>query len=166
MSLDELEDLFDLAELPVDTPTPEQLYQMYGIFLNDFVANKMTIQGKQLRVNMSKSNHLLFKGKSETFVHIVTRENKSTGKREFDRERANRIHWIRPVLENASDNRILFFEKINDKGVNQLYYWYKERDFIVIIREIKPSLLLITSFCVDVSKKNMYTSWYRQYKNA
>jgi hypothetical protein len=166
MSLDELEDLFDLAELPVDAPTPEQLYQMYGIFLNDFVTHKMTIQGKQLRVNMSKSNHFLFKGKAETFVHIVTRENKYTGKREYDRERANRIHWIRPVLENASDNRILFFEKINDKGVNQLYYWYKERDFIVIIREIKPSLLLITSFCVDASKKNMYTSWYRQYKNV
>jgi len=126
----------------------------------------MILQGKQLRVNMSKSNHSLFKGKAETFVHIVTRKNDFSGKREFDRERANRIHWKRPILENASDNRILFFEKINDKGVNQHYYWYKDRDFIVIIREIKPSLLLITSFCVDASKMNMYTSWYRKYKNA
>jgi len=166
MSLDELDDLFDLAKLGIDAPTNDQLYQMYGIFLNDFVTNKMTIQGKQLMVNMGKSNHLLFKRKSETFVHLVTRENKYTGKRVFDRERANRIHWIRPILENVSDNRILFFEKVNDKGINQLYYWYKERDFIIIIREIKPALLLITSFCVDVTKKNMYTSWYRQYKDS
>jgi hypothetical protein len=166
MSLAELEDLIDIADLRVDAPTPTQLYQMYGIFLNDFVTNKISIQGKELTVNISKSNHRDFKGKAETFVHIITRKNKYTGKREYDRYRANRIHWIRPILENCEDSRILRFERINDKGINQLYFWYKEQDFIVILREVKPSLLLVTSFCVDATEKNMYTSWYRQYSKA
>lgn len=164
MILEDLEDLFD--DLDIERPTVEQLYRLYGIFLNDFVRTKLMIKGKELTVNESKSSHPMFKGKAETFVHIITRKNRYTGKRIFDRERANRIHWIRPVLENASDNSIFCFERINDQGENQYFYWFKERDFIVILREIKPSLLLITSFCVDTIERNMYTSWYRKYKDG
>lgn len=39
MELDDLEDLFD--DLGFDEPTPDQLYQMYGIF-------SMTLPGTQL----------------------------------------------------------------------------------------------------------------------
>jgi hypothetical protein len=166
MSLDELDDLFDLDDLSFDYPTADQLFTMYGIFLNDFVKNKITVFGKELTVNMSKSTHRDFKSKAETFVHIITRKNKYTGKREYDRYRANRIHWVRLILENSEDGRILCFERINDEGKNQLYFWYKEQDFIIILREIEPSLLLVTSFCVDATEKNMYTSWYRQYMKA
>ena len=57
MSLDELEDLFDLDDLSIDAPTPEQLFTMYGIFLKDFVKTKITVLGKELTVNTSKSKH-------------------------------------------------------------------------------------------------------------
>ncbi len=47
MELDDLEDLFD--DLGFDEPTPDQLYQMYGIFLNDIARNPIVLNGKTLK---------------------------------------------------------------------------------------------------------------------
>lgn len=158
--LDNLEDLFD--DLPVDKPTDEQLYKMYGIFLNDFIKTTIRIDGKILKVNTNKSKHPICKGKMVAFEHILTRDNKYKSKRDFDRERANKIHWIRPIIENYTDPRIKFFTKINDKGFNQLYFWYQEKGFIVIVREINPNLLLITAFSVDKLNQHKYSKWYKE----
>jgi hypothetical protein len=164
MILDELDDLFD--DLDIQEPTAKQSYQMYGIFLNDFVRNPFCVNGKRLKINENKSNHYLFRGKIETFVHVVTRKSKYSGKRNFDKDRANKIHWIRPILENSSDKRIFYFEKINDEGKNQFYYWFKEKNFIVILRQVEPSVLLVTAFCVDVSEIGNFGKWYAEYKSS
>lgn len=164
MSLDELDDLFDIADLSIEAPTPKQLYTMYGIFLEDFVNNKMTVFGKGLTVNLSKSTHRSFKNKAETFVHVITRKNDYNHKRQYDRNRANRIHWIKPILENANDYRIKCFQKVNDKNENQHYFYYEDKAFIVILREVNPELTIVTAFCVDPIEKYKYSSWYREYK--
>jgi hypothetical protein len=163
MILEELEVLFD--DLDIEEPTPEQSFKMYGIFLNDFIKTPMMIDGRRLKVNENKSKHPLFKGKSKGFVHLVTRESKYSGKRNFDNQRANRIHWVKPILENASDNRIKYFERINDDNFNQRFYWFKEKNLIVILREIEPDVLLVTSFCVDDMEKRKYQGWYNEFKN-
>jgi hypothetical protein len=164
MSLDELDDLFDIEDLSIDAPTSEQLFKMYGIFLNDFVNNKMTVFGKTLTVNQSKSTHRDFKNKAETFVHVITRESKYSQKRQYDRNRANRIHWIRPILENANDPRIKCFQRLNEDNENQHYFYYEDEAYIVILREVNPDLIVVTAFCVDPLEKYMYSSWYREYK--
>ncbi|HZL11560.1 MAG TPA: hypothetical protein VFC65_16375 [Prolixibacteraceae bacterium] len=161
MILDELEDLFE--DLDVEYPSTAQSYRMYGIFLTDFIKNPMLIDGKRLKVNENSSKHPLFKGKPEGFVHLVTRESKYSGKRNFDNQRANRIHWVKPLLENASNFNVKYFERINDKGFNQRYYWLKKKDFLVILREIVPDVLLVTSFCVDEMEKNKYQRWFDDY---
>ena len=43
-------------------------------------------------IRSSKGNLALF--------HLITRDNKYNDKRQYDRDRANRIHWVRPILEN------------------------------------------------------------------
>ncbi|GAB3338517.1 hypothetical protein GCM10027429_23800 [Marivirga atlantica] len=163
MELDDLEDLFD--DLGFDEPTPDQLYQMYGIFLNDIARNPIVLNGKTLKYNSNRSKHPVCRGKAQAFEHIITRESKISGKRNFDRDRANKVHWIRPVLLNASDVRIKYFEKINDKGENQHFYWYQEKSFIIIIREIQPDILLITSFSVDNLERYKFKKWYDEYRN-
>lgn len=164
MSLDELDDLFDIEDLSIDAPTPEQLFTMYGIFLKDFVNNKMTVFGKELTVNINKSTHRDFKNKAETFVHVITRKSEYSKKRHYDRNRANRIHWIRPVLENANDPRIKCFQRLNEDNENQHYFYYEDEAFMVILREVNPDLAIVTAFCVDPLEKYMYSSWYREYK--
>ena len=66
------------------------------------------------------------------------------------------------LIENVNDPRIKYFERVNDKGFNQLYYWYAEKGFIVIIRLIKPNNLLITAFCVDSHERNTYKNWWEE----
>lgn len=159
--LGELSDLFD--DLSIDGPNPEQLFKMYGIFLTDFEKNPIVINRVQLSYNRNKSKHPICRGKFAAFEHVITRESKHKGKRDFDKERANKIHWIKPIIENVKDNRIKYFERANDDGYNQQYYYYEEKGFIVIIRELKPDLLLITSFSVDVLEKPRYKDWYNEY---
>ena len=137
--LDELEDLFD--DLSIDGPTPKQLYELYGIFLDDFKKNPVVINGVELKYNGTPSRHPICRGKAMAFEHIITRESKYSGKRNFDYERTNKIHWIKPIIENVSDFRIKYFEEVNHDGENQLFYWYQEKDFVVIVREVKPDCI-------------------------
>jgi len=160
--LGELEDMFD--DLSIDGPDSSQMYQMYGVFLKDIVRNPIVINGISLTFNRNISKHPICSGKFEAFEHIITRDNKYNGKRQFDRERANKIHWIRPIIENVSDARIKYFEKINDKGFNQQFYWFESKNFIVILRELNPKLLLITTYFVDKWKKEEYKTWFNEYR--
>jgi hypothetical protein len=161
IDLDELEDLFD--DLDFDGPNKQQLYDMYGIFLNDFSKNPVVINGKPLKYNSNRSKHPICPGKAQAFEHIITRESKYSGKRNFDFERANKIHWIRPILESAKDKRIKYFEEVNEEGENQLFYWYEEKMFAVIVREISPDYLLITAFSVDKEERFNFKKRYENY---
>jgi hypothetical protein len=160
--LGDLDNLFD--DLPGSGPTTDQLYKMYGIFLNDIKNNQIIIKGVPLCFNRNISKHPVCRGKLKAFEHLITRGNDYTGKRDFDPERANRIHWIRPIIENVSDARIKYFECAADNGNNQQYYWYEEKHFIVIIREINPELMLITSFYIDKNEDLKFRRIYNGYK--
>lgn len=161
-SLDDLEDLFE--DLSIDGPDKTQMHTMYGHYLKDIVNNPLVIKGITLTFNKNPSRHPVCKGKHQCFEHIITRESKHSGKRNFDRERANKIHWIRPILENVNDPRIKYFEAINDDNENQQFYWYEEMNFIIILREITPNLLLITSFSVDKEERYGFKKKYEEYK--
>lgn len=51
MSLDELEILFDEADLDFDAPTSNQLYIMYGHFLNHFHKTPLIHKGRRIVFN-------------------------------------------------------------------------------------------------------------------
>jgi hypothetical protein len=161
-SLDDLEDLFE--DLSINGPEKAQMFIMYGHYLNDIVKKPLVIKGVTLTFNKNASKHPVCKGKHQCFEHIITRKSKHSGKRNFDKERANKIHWIRPIIENVSDSRIKYFEAINDDNENQQFYWYEEMNFVIILREITPDLLLITSFSVDKEERYSFKKKYKEYK--
>ena len=111
MNLDELEILFDENDLNFEGPSSDQLFQIYGIFLNDFHKSPLLHKGKNVVFNTNPSKHPLFRGKFEGFVHIVTRKNHYNDKRQYDRDRANRIHWIKPILNNWQSSFVSYFEE-------------------------------------------------------
>ena len=115
----------------------EKMDELYAIFHRDFFENTVIIDGIPLKVkpylykNSKKDNLPVdFERYYEKFVHVITRtikggRYKTSGKiREFREERANRVHWIRPILENKEDKRITYFQYIEDDGTLRDYYWY------------------------------------------
>lgn len=165
MNFDDLEILFDENEMSLDAPSKDQLYKMYGIFLTDFHKTTLLHRGKKVIFNTNPSKHPLFKGKFQGFVHLVTRKSKYTEKRQYDRDRANRIHWIKPILENWQSPQVTYFEQPNKDGEIQYFYWLQANFFIVILRELNPDLLLISAYCVDEDNKVQFRKQYNNYRN-
>jgi hypothetical protein len=159
--LDLLEDFFEDI---IDEPTDEQIEQLYSVFKKDFIEAPLLFNNVKVKYNTNKSNHPLFKGYPSGFEHICTRKSEISKKRYFDIDRANKITWIRPIIENYENNRIKYFEREHFNGQNQKYFWYEEKNFVVIIREIQKNLFLITAFSVDHLNKNKFAKWYKAYK--
>ena len=151
----------------------EKMDELYAIFHRDFFENTVIIDGIPLKVkpylykNSKKDNLPVdFERYYEKFVHVITRTikggmYKTSGKiREFREERANRVHWIRPILENKEDKRITYFQYIEDDGTLRDYYWYRGKQYIVIVEYIQPDYALITGFCVDCDNQPYYQNKY------
>jgi hypothetical protein len=161
--LDIVEDLFDY--LDIDGPDRDQMYGLYGVFKKDMIDEPISINGIQVAYDKRRSRHPLFRGKPAGFEHICTRKSDHSQKRYFDPERANKIHWIKLVVEFKEDSRVRYFEHIHDNGKNQQYYWLYEKDYVVIIREITNDLQLVTAFKVDSIEVNRFKNWYNEYRN-
>lgn len=161
--LDMVEDLF--KDLDLDAPNAEQMYKLFGVFKKDMIDEPIYINEIQVAYDKNRSKHPLFKGKPVGFEHICTRESNHSKIRNFDRERANKIHWIKPVIHFKENARIRYFERIHANGKNQQYYWFHEKDYVVIIREITLTLQLVTAFKVDNLNQTKFKSWYDGYRN-
>ncbi|MFT4154717.1 hypothetical protein [Parafilimonas sp.] len=163
MLLDDLEILFD--DLGFSGPTAEQLQKMLDCFMNDFVLNPFKIKGANVTVSTKPSWHRDFRGKPETFVHLITRESKYKGEREFDHQRANRIHWVKEVLLNHNSGRIKYYEYADEKGVAKQHYWFEEQNFMVVLKSVLPDLMVITAFCIDDFEKPKHRKRYNAFRN-
>ena len=151
-----------IPNLSANFPYESEVSQIYALFERDFIQDGVLVDSVPLRVFTHPSNFPLLRGKSETFVHIVTRENK-LGYREFDVQRANRVHWIKPILLHVNDSRIFVFDKSHDKtGKPQRYFWYKDKAFVVILRHTHGTHYLLTAFCVDAQKERQFLRWFNK----
>lgn len=142
---------------------------LHDIFEKDFFTDGVTIDGEKLKVKPYK-----YRGSNkdrlpvdyelfyEKFVHIITRSVKSSNWktassiREFRPERANRVHWIKPILEHWQDRRITRFRNIENDGSIRDYFWYRQKRYIVVVEYISPDYALITGFCVDAENQPYY----------
>lgn len=151
----------------------EKIDALHRIFQNDFFDNTVIVDGKELKIKPYKySNNKKdslpdeFSRYYEKFVHLITRTVKATNWktasniREFRSERANRIHWIRPILDNCGDKRITRFRYVEDNVTEREYFWLRSKQYIVILEEIEPDYTLITGFCVDSDNQPYYQKKY------
>lgn len=151
----------------------DKVKALHDVFHNDFFVNQVNIVGLPLKVkpykyNRSKKDNLPIEYENfyEKFVHIITRTVKANNWktapniREFREERANRVHWIRPILENCDDNRITRFSYTEADGTQREYFWYRKKQYIVVVEEIDPNYTLITGFCVDAENQPYFQNKY------
>jgi hypothetical protein len=143
----------------------EKIDELHTVFQDHFMDHQFYFEGKHVIVKRHFYRHEKdglgphFSCYFEKFVHIVTRKtNNYNGDktREFRSERANRIHWIKPILEHCEDSRINRFRNTEADGSLRDYFWFKERNFMVVIEEVLPDYVLITCFCVDNHNYHYY----------
>lgn len=146
-----------------------RILELHERFRDDVLNQKVRLDGVELVVkpylyNRSHKDGLpeWFDGLLEKFVHVITRDTKEDRRkiskrvREFRSERAVRVHWIKPILENASDKRITRFKYIENSGREREYFWYRAKDYMVVLEYVNPNFALITGFCVDQSNQAYY----------
>jgi hypothetical protein len=161
IELDDLEPLYD--EIPLE-PDEDLKIELFEIFKKDFIDNPFKIDNSKVKIILEKSRIPGFRQYPETFVHIITRLSPMRGKRNFEPERANRIHWIKPILLQKDNSKIKFFEFADDDGILKYHYWFKEMNFMIVLKPISPDVLIITAFCVDKMDRNKYNNRYFKYR--
>ncbi|MFC1782015.1 hypothetical protein ACFL02_00330 [Planctomycetota bacterium] len=109
-------------------------------------------------------------GKEKIFWHLTSRMQRARKvprrKRKFydqdeipaqripDLRRAERLPWVRAIIENAGKIEILSWDCEEGDVSTKTYVWLKNRDFVVIMKKYpNHSRRLVTSFYVDKEYK-------------
>jgi len=149
MSIDELPDFLPLKLNLSGKSWEDILNEIYTAFERDFKLHKV----QHFDTDVDFDRRILPDGqeKEEGFWHIVEREDKDLQDRSFDIERAERLPWIRAILESDENEDVLVFDYdhgAKDKGIRR-YVWLKKHDFVVILKAKEEIFYLITAFYID-----------------
>jgi len=163
----QLEDLETLYEdnLPLE-PDEDLKDELFEVFKTDFIDNPFLVDTSRIKLIFEKSKIPGFTKYPETFVHIITRKSTISKKRNFEPERANRIHWIKPILQQKDDKRIKFFKFKDEDGVLKDHYWFQDMDFMIVLKPISSDVQIVTAFCVDKTEKDKYKNRYLEYRKG
>jgi hypothetical protein len=159
-------DLLELDELIHDLKydaSAKELTVLLQRFQADFYQVNFYVDDAKMKVIWTPSRVEGFENYPETFVHLITRKS-NAGKRVFDKYRANKIHWVKCILENKDEPEVIYFQFPEKDGELRDYYWFKEGDFLVIIKKVLPDCLIVTSFNIDDDRNKKYFEkkyqWY------
>lgn len=138
----------DLLELmPWKTDTFKVLYDLFKI---DFIESAPVYMGKKIIVPKQKEND-----GEEIFNHLTSKKDEDTGERLPDIKRAERLLWIKPIIEHADEPEIFDWDYYDeDKKRIITYLWLKDYDFIVIMKKLKNE------------RRVLLTAYYVKYNNA
>lgn len=142
----------------------DQIDLFYENFKKDFIAEQFKINNKKIWVFEGVSKINQYSKYAETFVHIITRE--LSGGRVYDCNRANRIHWIKPILLAHPCNDIKYYKWKDEKGICKEHYWFYAKDFMVVLKDFKEDVQIVTAFCVDQQEKLRFYERFVDYRDG
>ena len=138
---------------------------LFSVFTRDFITTTPIFNGKKVLHDKKDDN-----GKPQAFSHITTEENRQTKQRELCLRRCERIAWIKAVIENSNDPKVLVWEKeqhTSKRIAARTFLFLEDEDFLVILQEIKWGHYLITAIYVDnPNQKRKHRKAYEAYKKA
>lgn len=106
----------------------------------------------------------------KTIWHIISKANDKDGKaRSIDRNRAERITWIRQLLNQAGTcipcDNYLVWAKRHKRAIRWCIYCPKEKYIVILEEHSTDRLLLITAFNVTPQRDIDYQREYKRYIN-
>lgn len=117
----------------------------YCVFKTDFLDSSPRFHSQRVTVNLKKDES----PKEEGFWHLITREDKKVKERLPDFPRAERITWVRPIIENYSTTGMDCWRYLEGNGRVRHYLYARAEDYLVILEESAKSYFLVTGFYVD-----------------
>ena len=123
---------------------------IYGVFKQDFLDSSPRFHSRPVSVNRNKKDGSPME---EGFWHLITREDKKSKERLPDFTRAERITWVRPLIENHSTSAMDCWKYLEGSGRVRYYLYAKAVDYLVILEESPKSFFLVTGFYVDSDRK-------------
>jgi len=124
------------------------LTAVYGVFERDFKQSRPHYHNNPISYDSRMED-----GKEAAFWHITSSFDSSTGNRELDLRRAERIPWPSPMIENCADEAVSVWrnERIRKKGAKQTrtLIWLEEMNYLVVLAEMPRVTMLITAYCTD-----------------
>ena len=148
---------------------------LYAIFQRDFVASRPWYDGREVWHFPDMED-----GREQVFWHLTSREEKprpvprrmrhvvslssAQVQRYPDLRRSERLSWVRPIIEHATEDEIWAWDYLEGNGNTHSYVWLRAWDFVVIMKKYPDRRRrLITSFYVDNDYKRQDLK--RKYEN-
>ncbi len=119
----------------------------YDIFIRDVKDRELLYEGRKIIWDARLS-----KGKDEGFWHITTVIDAANNERIPDIRRTEKIAWLRPVIENATNPLISIWKQVHPKGKSneiRVYIWLESLEYLVVLAERKDHYFLVTAFATD-----------------
>lgn len=138
-------------DLSAHTSLDEIFDALYEVFQRDFIEQR-TYLNEIVYINPHHQG--VMDGKEETFWHIVTRKNDKTKVREFDAARAQRIEWVKRIIDNHIHTEVKCFYYFEEDRKIRFYLWAHNHDFLVILQKLGATeSYIVTSFFIDNDRK-------------
>lgn len=151
------------ALYPVDPWTQDTYEDLYELFCRDIRDSRLRYRHFRVWVFPDIED-----GKESIFWHLTSRIQKTAlvprRKRKFfpegkkyevkqrlpDFRRCERLPWVKPMIGNSQDSKILSWDYLEGDGAIKTYIWLRDHDFVVVMKKYKDSSRrLFTSFYVD-----------------
>lgn len=146
---------------------------LYEKYRKDFWESSPDFKGKVVKVRRMP----IIDGYEESFVHFTCKSYENIQEREPDLRRCERLHWIRPVIENylcknscrEDCDGIKFWEEpFNNKM--RIHLLFEAERYIVILEKRENYYLLITAYYLEydhsLKKQLKHYSMYKKTGNA
>jgi len=132
---------------------------LYKQFSTDFKASCPRYSGRAVIHDRRQKD-----GKELAFWHLVTRGDYRdyTGTPDYDR--AERLPWVRALIEHADEPGVKCFEYQEGSGVVRTYIWYEAGDFAVVLEPLsRGAMRLITAFHIqsEMRRQEMRSKYAR-----
>lgn len=164
-SIRDLKPFYDENELDKSFNS-SQIDNLYRIFTDNFIDNNFLFEGKQLKIFPGTSKISQYSKYCETFVHIISRHSHIAGERVYDCHRLNRSHWIKPILESYPNSSIKYYRWKDNESVCKHHYWFYDKDFMVVLKDIGSMTAIVTCFCVDADEKLKFYERFSDFRDG
>lgn len=131
----------------------EDIRELLQVFNRDFInSDNPVVDGCRVIVNNKLDTSWQNLQLTYGFTHMITRGNDL---RIIDYDRANKLPWVRAILDNYKQPEVIAFWAEHIKG-DRLYLWLEEHDFVVILSplvskstSLNSKSIIVTAYSID-----------------